>query len=54
VLAEVVDDDGEVTRLPGLRRLADAHGLPLISIADLADLVARRAGTAGQAIATAG
>jgi 3,4-dihydroxy 2-butanone 4-phosphate synthase/GTP cyclohydrolase II len=37
VLAEVVDDSGPVTRLPGLRALADAHGLALISIADLAD-----------------
>jgi 3,4-dihydroxy 2-butanone 4-phosphate synthase / GTP cyclohydrolase II len=54
VLAEVVDDDGEVTRLSGLRRLADDHGLPLISIADLADLLARRAGAAGQVIATTG
>jgi 3,4-dihydroxy 2-butanone 4-phosphate synthase / GTP cyclohydrolase II len=36
VLAEVVDDSGEITRLPGLRALADAHDLPLISIADLA------------------
>jgi 3,4-dihydroxy 2-butanone 4-phosphate synthase/GTP cyclohydrolase II len=37
VLAEVVTDAGPVMRLPGLRALADAHGLPLISIADLAD-----------------
>jgi 3,4-dihydroxy 2-butanone 4-phosphate synthase / GTP cyclohydrolase II len=37
VLAEVVEDDGPVTRLPGLRALADAHGLPLISIADLVE-----------------
>jgi 3,4-dihydroxy 2-butanone 4-phosphate synthase / GTP cyclohydrolase II len=36
VLAEVVTDEGPVTRLPGLRALADAHGLPLISVADLA------------------
>jgi 3,4-dihydroxy 2-butanone 4-phosphate synthase/GTP cyclohydrolase II len=35
VLCEVVDDDGETSRLPGLRRLADEHGLPLVSIADL-------------------
>jgi 3,4-dihydroxy 2-butanone 4-phosphate synthase/GTP cyclohydrolase II len=44
VLAEVVDDDGEITKLPGLRRLADAHDLPLITIADLADTLS--AGTA--------
>jgi 3,4-dihydroxy 2-butanone 4-phosphate synthase/GTP cyclohydrolase II len=37
VLAEVVEDEGPVTRLPGLRALADAHGLPLISIADLVE-----------------
>ncbi len=42
VIAEVVEDDGEVMRLAGLRRLADAHGLPLVSIADLA--AHRRAG----------
>ncbi|GAB6904050.1 bifunctional 3,4-dihydroxy-2-butanone-4-phosphate synthase/GTP cyclohydrolase II [Kineosporia succinea] len=35
VLAEVVEDDGPVTRLPGLRALADEFGLPLISIEDL-------------------
>jgi 3,4-dihydroxy 2-butanone 4-phosphate synthase/GTP cyclohydrolase II len=37
VLAEVVTDAGPVMRLPGLRALADAHNLPLISIADLAE-----------------
>lgn len=36
VIAEVVDDEGGTTRLPGLRALADAHDLPLVSIADLA------------------
>jgi 3,4-dihydroxy 2-butanone 4-phosphate synthase / GTP cyclohydrolase II len=35
VLAEVVNDDGTMTRLPGLREFADRHGLPLISIAQL-------------------
>ncbi len=35
VIAEVVDDDGEMARLPALRRFADEHGLPLVSIADL-------------------
>lgn len=35
LIAEVVEDTGETMRLPGLRELADAHGLPLISIADL-------------------
>lgn len=35
VIAEVVDDAGEMVRLQGLRDFADAHGLVLISIADL-------------------
>lgn len=35
VIAEVVDDFGEMVRLPGLRTFADEHGLVLISIADL-------------------
>jgi 3,4-dihydroxy 2-butanone 4-phosphate synthase / GTP cyclohydrolase II len=35
VLAEVVNDDGSMTRLPGLRGFADEHGLALISIAQL-------------------
>jgi len=35
VIAEVVEDDGGMARLPSLRALADAHGLPLVSIADL-------------------
>src|SRR6185312_8965506 len=35
VIAEVVDDSGEMLRLHGLRDFADANGLVLISIADL-------------------
>jgi 3,4-dihydroxy 2-butanone 4-phosphate synthase/GTP cyclohydrolase II len=35
VLAEVVNDDGSMARLPALREFADAHGLSLISIAQL-------------------
>jgi 3,4-dihydroxy 2-butanone 4-phosphate synthase / GTP cyclohydrolase II len=35
VLAEVVNDDGTMARLPGLRAFADKHGLALISIAQL-------------------
>jgi 3,4-dihydroxy 2-butanone 4-phosphate synthase/GTP cyclohydrolase II len=34
-LAEVVNDDGTMARLPALRVFADAHGLSLISIAQL-------------------
>ena len=35
VLAELVNDDGTMKRLPALREFADAHGLALISIAQL-------------------
>ena len=35
VLAEVVNDDGPMARLPALRSFADEHGLTLISIAQL-------------------
>jgi 3,4-dihydroxy 2-butanone 4-phosphate synthase/GTP cyclohydrolase II len=35
VLAEVVNDDGTMARLPRLREFCDAHGLVLISIAQL-------------------
>ena len=36
VIAEVVDEDGSMARLPRLRRFAAEHDLALISIADLA------------------
>jgi len=52
VLAEIVNDDGTMMRLPALREFADAHGLALISIEQLIDhrrrtetLVTRVAGT---------
>ncbi len=35
VLAEVVNDDGTMARLPELQRFAAQHGLALVSIADL-------------------
>jgi 3,4-dihydroxy 2-butanone 4-phosphate synthase/GTP cyclohydrolase II len=35
VLAEIVNDDGSMARLPDLERFAARHGLKLISIADL-------------------
>jgi len=35
VICEIVKDDGTMARLPELREFADAHGLALISIADL-------------------
>lgn len=48
VIAEVVDDSGEMVRLHGLRDFADNHGLLLISIADLvAHLAAVDGGVAG-------
>jgi 3,4-dihydroxy 2-butanone 4-phosphate synthase/GTP cyclohydrolase II len=37
VIAELVDDSGEVLRLPGLRALADEHDLVLVSVADLVE-----------------
>ena len=51
VIAEVVDDVGEMIRLHGLRDFANEHGLVLVSIADLvahvAGLEAAGAGFAG-------
>lgn len=38
VICEVVEEDGSMSRLPQLRRLADERGWPLVSIADLVDL----------------
>ena len=35
ILAEIVNDDGTMARLPELERFAAEHGLQLISIADL-------------------
>lgn len=37
VISEVVRDDGEMMRRDELRRFADRHGCPMVSIADLAD-----------------
>ncbi|MGD6978747.1 MULTISPECIES: 3,4-dihydroxy-2-butanone-4-phosphate synthase [Citricoccus] len=34
-IAELVNDDGTMMRLPELRRFADRHGMPLVSIEDL-------------------
>ena len=36
VIAELVHDEGEMMRLPALRAFADRHGIPLVSIEDLA------------------
>jgi 3,4-dihydroxy-2-butanone 4-phosphate synthase len=35
VIAELVHDDGDMMRLPALRRFADDHRIPLVSIEDL-------------------
>ncbi|MHA7180287.1 3,4-dihydroxy-2-butanone-4-phosphate synthase [Arthrobacter sp. MDB2-24] len=35
VIAELVHDEGDMLRLPALRRFADDHGIPLVSIEDL-------------------
>ncbi|MBB4930916.1 3,4-dihydroxy 2-butanone 4-phosphate synthase/GTP cyclohydrolase II [Lipingzhangella halophila] len=45
VLAEVVNDDGTLTRLPGLRRFADEHGLCLVSIEELVRYIEDSTGT---------
>ncbi len=37
VVAEIVNDDGTMARLPQLRKFADHHGLALITIAQLID-----------------
>jgi 3,4-dihydroxy 2-butanone 4-phosphate synthase/GTP cyclohydrolase II len=42
VLCEIVNDDGSMMRAPVLRRFADAHGLTMISIADLIRFRRRR------------
>ncbi|WP_298252655.1 3,4-dihydroxy-2-butanone-4-phosphate synthase [uncultured Arthrobacter sp.] len=39
VIAELVHDDGDMMRLPALRRFADEYGLPLVSIEDLVAFV---------------
>lgn len=41
VLVELVHDDGTMMRGPALRRFADEHGLPMISIAGLATYLVR-------------
>lgn len=41
VIAELVNDDGEMMRAPDCRVFADAHGLVMISIADLIDYLRR-------------
>jgi len=51
VIAEVVGDDGEPLRSPGLRALADAEGLAMITIADLADRMVRVPPVAGARVA---
>ena len=35
LLCEIMDEDGEMARMPRLRRLAQDHGLKLVTIADL-------------------
>ncbi|MCC3301724.1 3,4-dihydroxy-2-butanone-4-phosphate synthase [Arthrobacter sp. zg-Y895] len=45
VIAELVHDDGEMMRLPALRKFADAYALPLISIEDLAQHLHLRKGS---------
>ena len=42
VIAELVHDDGDMMRLPALRRFADEHRIPLVSIEDLVAFVRGR------------
>ena len=35
ILAEVMNDDGTMARRPELRRMADGHDLPMLSVADI-------------------
>jgi 3,4-dihydroxy 2-butanone 4-phosphate synthase / GTP cyclohydrolase II len=42
VLCEIVNEDGTMSRLPDLVRFAEAHGLKVISIADLIEYRRRR------------
>jgi 3,4-dihydroxy 2-butanone 4-phosphate synthase / GTP cyclohydrolase II len=42
VIAELVHDDGEMMRLPALRRFADSHFIPLVSIEDLGQYLIRQ------------
>ena len=35
VICEVMADDGTMARLPELERLSDAHGIPIVSVADI-------------------
>jgi len=42
VLCEIVNEDGTMARLPHLTRFAEAHGLRIISIADLIEYRRRR------------
>lgn len=44
VIAELVRDDGGMMRLPALRRFADEHELPLVSIEDLVAYLRNRDG----------
>ena len=52
VLAEVVNDDGTMARLPKLREFCDTHGLALISIAQLIEYRRRRERTVRRVVET--
>ncbi|QCU78159.1 3,4-dihydroxy-2-butanone-4-phosphate synthase [Citricoccus sp. SGAir0253] len=47
-IAELVNDDGTMMRLPALRRFADRHGMPLVSIEDLVAYLERGGDPAGE------
>ena len=35
VICEVMADDGTMARMPELEQLSDAHGIPIVSVADI-------------------
>lgn len=52
VICEVVEEDGSMSRLPQLRRLADERCWPLVSIADLVDLRRRSEALVDRVVST--
>ena len=52
VICEVVEEDGSMSRLPQLRRLADERGWRLVSIADLVDLRRRSEALVDRVVST--
>ena len=43
VICEIMNDDGQMARMPDLEKFAEEHGLLIVSIAELIDTAAERA-----------